>query len=96
MITETKETIIFVTDLMPMLEAHVLQQAQSLTLKQACLLGAGFGTSHGSDQLFKTFENIVADNYSNIDINGLRMVLHGLLFNQRISKNLLKALRSKY
>jgi hypothetical protein len=95
MVTETKEMIMFVTDLMPLLEEKVLQQANTLSLKQACLIGAGFGTVYGSEKLFKTIENIVADNYSNIDIAGLRMVLHGLVFNERISKNLLKALRMK-
>jgi hypothetical protein len=95
MATETKEMIMFVTSLMPLLEAKVLKQADTLTLKQACLIGAGFGTSYGSEELFKTIEGIVVENYSKIDIEGLRMVLHGLLFNQRISKNLLKALRMK-
>lgn len=96
MVTETKEMILFVSDLMPLLEEKVLKQADTLTLKQACLIGAGFGSVHGSEKLFKTIENIVADNYSSLDVAGLRMVLHGLLFNQRISKNLLKALRMKY
>ena len=95
MITETKETLLFITDLMPLLEDKVLVQTSQLTLKQACLIGAGFGSVYGSNQLFKAIENIVADNYSSIDITGLRMVLHGLIFNQRISKNLVKALRMK-
>lgn len=96
MLTETKEMLIFVSDLMPIIESKVLQLTDGLTLKQACLIGAGFGPVHGSQELFTMIENKVADTYSTLDIQNLRMVLHGLVFNNRISKNLLKALRMKY
>lgn len=96
MLTETKEMLLFVSDLMPIIEQNVMRQASDLSLKQACLIGAGFGPVHGSQELFSMIEQKVADSYSTLDIQSLIMVLHGLVFNSRISKNLLKALRMKY
>lgn len=95
MLTETKEMLLFVSDIMPLLEKKVLAKADTLDLKEACLIGAGFGTTHGSDVLFKMIENKVADNYTNLNLQSFKMVLHGLIFNHRISKNLLKALKEK-
>lgn len=86
----------YVTQLYDILEEVFMRfDDKDISLKNACIVGMGFGLAHGDQKLFKKIENIVALNFSNIDFKHMNMIFHGLIYNRRISNNLLTALKKK-
>jgi hypothetical protein len=72
-----------------------IMSLDDISPQDACLIANGFGAIHGSKELFDKLETIVAKHYSTMELEQLRLVFHGFVYNRRISKNLLKALRTK-
>lgn len=94
-VSEATDDMIPVSTIFDTLDNWVMNYAGQISLEQACLLGFAFGHSHGIAATFKKLEKIVADQNEKIGLEELKLVLRGFVFNMRISKNLLKALKKK-
>lgn len=96
MIGEAEALRKYASNLYAIIEQKFIESTEELTIKQVCLIGLGFGNQHGSQKIFDKIEETIAQKNKEIDGNHLKMIFQGLIFNRRISKNLLLALKPKY
>jgi hypothetical protein len=77
------------------MEVAVLRNLHRMSLENVCLVAHGFGRSHGSPLLYEQLEKQAASYHRDYTYKDLKMLFHGFVYNYRISKNFLKALKHK-